>query len=197
MKTGIFGGSFNPVHNGHLHLMNSYKKSLNLDRIILIPTSVPPHKADSELASAEDRIAMLRLVENEVEHIEVSDIEFQREGKSYTYDTVTELKKLYPDDDFYLIIGSDQYLYFNNWYRADELLELVTVCTSARNNGEYEKLVKFKAENENMRNTVVSDFEVLELSSSEVRARVRSGESIKDLVPEKVEEYIKEHGLYV
>lgn len=197
MKTGIFGGSFNPLHNGHLHLMNSFKQSLGLDRIILIPTAVPPHKSGGALASKEDRINMLRLIENRFEHIEISDIEFKREGKSYTFDTICELKKMYNDDEFFLLIGSDQYLAFMTWYRAQEILKLVTVCSSARERGVRSAMLDYKAEHACMKNTVVEDFEALEISSSQVREHVKNKKSIKDLVPKEVEQYIKEHGLYV
>ncbi|MBQ7739708.1 MAG: nicotinate (nicotinamide) nucleotide adenylyltransferase [Eubacterium sp.] len=197
MRIGIFGGAFNPVHNGHLQLMNSYLEALGLDRIILIPTSDPPHKSGKGLVPEEDRLNMLRLVTSNNPIYEVSDLEFRREGKSYTYHTLCQLRRLYPLDEFYLIIGSDQYLTFETWYRADDILKMVTVCTMARNGDDYEKLLDYKNENKNMKNTVISDFEVVEISSSNIRERVKKRESISGLVPEKVEKYIKEHGLYV
>ncbi len=197
MKIGIFGGAFNPVHNGHIRIMNSYLDALSLDRIIIIPTADPPHKSGAGLAPEADRLNMLRLVTEKSDKYEISDLEFRREGKSYTYLTLCEMRQLHPLDEFYLIIGSDQYLYFHTWYRADDILKMATVCTMARNYEDYEKLIKYKAENENMRDTVISDFEVVEVSSSDIRERVKNGTSIKGLVPEAVENYIKERGLYV
>ena len=196
MKIGIFGGAFNPVHNGHLQLMNSYLDALMLDKIILIPTAVPPHKTAEQLISGEDRLNMVSLAVKGNDRLEVSDIEFRREGKSYTYITVCELKKLYAEDELFLIVGSDQFLYFPNWYQSEELLKLVTVCTSARNQGEYKALLDFKNDNENMQHCIVSDFEVFEVSSSEIREKIKNKDSISGLVPTAVEEYIKEHRLY-
>ena len=197
MKTGIFGGAFNPVHNGHIQLMSSYLDYLELDRIILIPTANPPHKTGAYLVSEEDRLNMLRLLSKDEPRLEISDIEFRREGKSYTYLTLLDLKTLYPDDEFYLIIGSDQYLSFNTWYNPDGILKFATVCTMAREHGDLEKLYAYKAEHENMKNSIIAEFDIFEASSTDIRNRVKEGRSITGLVPEAVENYIKERGLYV
>ncbi|MBQ9229128.1 MAG: nicotinate (nicotinamide) nucleotide adenylyltransferase [Eubacterium sp.] len=197
MKTGIFGGAFNPFHNGHLHLMLCYLDALQLDRILLIPTSVPPHKTGAYLASGQDRLAMLSLVAKEYPQLTVSDMELRRSGKSYTYDTVCALREQYPEDDFYLIIGSDQFFSFRSWYKATALLQLVTVCTAARNQGEYDRLTAFRRQYDDMVRCVVSDFEVLPLSSTEIRNKIKNGEAVTDCVPPAVANYIKEHGLYV
>lgn len=197
MKIGIFGGAFNPVHNGHLNLALCYKKSLSLDKIIFIPTSVPPHKTAEHLVLPQDRINMLKLAVSNDSFYEISDIEFKRQGKSYTFDTLCELKKIYQNDDFYLIIGSDQYLYFKNWYRFDEILKMVTVVTASREENEHKKMLDFKANNNELRDTIVSSFDVVEVSSSQIRQMVKNGEDISDLVPPSVAEYIKEHRLYV
>lgn len=197
MKIGLFGGAFNPFHNGHLHLMQSYLKLLSLDKILLIPTAVPPHKTGAFLASGEDRLQMLSLVANENPLLSVSDIELKRAGKSYSYDTVREVRQLYPEAQLYLIVGSDQFFSFHEWFRADELLQLVTVCTAARNGGEYRALLDYKEQHADMQHCIVSNFEVVALSSTEIRRKVNTGESITGLVPPAIETYIKEHGLYV
>ena len=131
MRIGIFGGAFNPVHNGHLNIADSFYEDLSLDKLLFIPTAKPPHKSDEGLLSGEDRVNMLRLaVENKP--YEISTIEFERNDKSYTYDTLIELKKLYPDSEFFLIIGADQFIHFDKWYRYSDILDMVTLCTSAR-----------------------------------------------------------------
>lgn len=197
MKTGIFGGAFNPVHNGHINLLKCYKKELALDRIIVVPTAVPPHKTSEYLLSESHRLNMLKLAFKDFDGVEISDIEFKRQGKSYTYVTVEQLKKQYPEDDFYLIIGSDQYLYFQNWYRADDILESVILCTAAREKGrEYEKMLSYKNSFSNMKNSVISVFPVIEVSSSQIRNRINQGKSIDDLVPLAVAQYIGENRLY-
>lgn len=102
LKIGIFGGAFNPVHNGHLNLAKHYLDELGLDKILFIPTNIPPHKSNEDFAGRKDRFNMLRLAIKPYDKFEVSDIEFKRDGKSYTYDTLLELKKIYKNAEFYL-----------------------------------------------------------------------------------------------
>lgn len=197
MKIGVFGGAFNPVHNGHLHLATCYVENLKLDKMIFIPTAISPHKPSDHLISGADRINMLNLALAGYDKYEVSDIEFKRAGKSYTYDTICELKKLYPKDDLFLIVGSDQYLYFQNWYRADDILKEVTLCTACREADELKKLAQFKDMYSNMKNSIISSFDAVIVSSSQIRENVHASKDISDFVPEKVEKYIGEHKLYV
>lgn len=197
MKIGLYGGAFNPVHNGHLALAEHFKNALELERLIFIPTHVPPHKSGDGLVSGEHRINMLSLALSGLDYCSVSDIEFRREGKSYTYDTVCELKKIYPDDEFFLIVGADQYFDFQKWYRADELLRQVTVCSAARENNQYRQMLEYKSKHDNMQNTVVCNFDVTEISSSKIRNMISTGQSVIEFVPDSVLRYIKENNLYV
>lgn len=197
MKIGLYGGAFNPVHNGHLALAEHFKNALELERLIFIPTHVPPHKSVDGLVSGEHRINMLSLALSGLDYCSVSDIEFRREGKSYTYDTVCELKKIYPDDEFFLIVGADQYFDFQKWYRADELLRQVTVCSAARENNQYRQMLEYKSKHDNMQNTVVCNFDVTEISSSKIRNMISTGQSVTEFVPDSVLRYIKENNLYV
>ena len=197
MKIGLYGGAFNPVHNGHLALAEHFKNALELERLIFIPTHVPPHKSVDGLVSGEHRINMLSLALSGLDYCSVSDIEFRREGKSYTYDTVCELKKIYPDDEFFLIVGADQYFDFQKWYRADELLRQVTVCSAARENNQYRQMLEYKSKHDNMQNTVVCNFDVTEISSSKIINMISTGQSVTEFVPDSVLWYIKENNLYV
>ena len=197
MKIGLYGGAFNPVHNGHLALAEHFKNALELERLIFIPTHVPPHKSVDGLVSGEHRINMLSLALSGLDYCSVSDIEFRREGKSYTYDTVCELKKIYPDDEFFLIVGADQYFDFQKWYRADDLLRRVTVCSAARENNQYRQMLEYKSKHDNMQNTVVCNFDVTEISSSKIRNMISTGQSVTEFVPDSVLWYIKENNLYV
>ncbi len=197
MKIGLYGGAFNPVHNGHLALAEHFKNALELERLIFIPTHVPPHKSGDGLVSGEHRINMLSLALSGLDYCSVSDIEFRREGKSYTYDTVCELKKIYPDDEFFLIVGADQYFDFQKWYRADDLLGQVTVCSAARENNQYRQMLEYKSKHDNMQNTVVCNFDVTEISSSKIRNMISTGQSVTEFVPDSVLRYIKENNLYV
>lgn len=196
MRIGIFGGAFNPVHNGHISLANQYIERLELDRIIFIPTCVPPHKSNENLASGEDRINMLKSA-LDGEKFVVSDLEFHRKGKSYTFDTLQELKSIYKNDELFLIVGSDQYFYFPNWYRAQDILGEVCVVTSAREENEYNALLEFREKTPCMHNTIISNLDVFEVSSTQIRDMIKSSKDVSNLVPSGVFEYIKEHRLYV
>ena len=198
-KIGVFGGAFNPIHNGHINLAKQYMKELSLDKLLFIPTAVPPHKSAVGLADETDRLNMLKLAIDGIDKFEVSDIEFKRTGKSYTYDTLTELKKIYPLSNFYLIIGADQLFNFDKWYKYKEILSLVTLCTSAR---EYESE---KAEMLDFANSLdaldknkffILKTPVLKVSSSEVREKIKRGEDVLSLLPKSVYNYICERGLY-
>lgn len=199
IKTGIFGGAFNPIHNGHLNLAKKYLEVLNLDRIIFIPTALPPHKTDRLLASKEDRFNMLDLAISDCEEFEISDIEFQRQGKSYTYDTLCLLREKYPNDDFFLIIGADQFLTFNLWYRYRDILDMASICTAARENGnQREKIIDFsnKLDGLDKNKFHLLNSNAVEVSSSQVREKIKKGEDVSSLIPEKVYNYIVEKGLY-
>lgn len=196
MRIGIFGGAFNPVHNGHLNIADAFYEALSLDKLLFIPTAKPPHKSDAGLLSGEDRVNMLRLaVENKP--YEISTIEFERNDKSYTYDTLIELKKLYPDSEFFLIIGADQIIHFDKWYRYEDILGMVTLCTSARENEEEKQLIIKSAQRLGIKDRFyMSDRAVIRVSSSEIRDKIKHGSDVSSLLPKKVFDYISEKGLY-
>lgn len=196
MRIGIFGGAFNPVHNGHLNLAETFFEDLRLDKLLLIPTAKPPHKSDAGLLSGEDRVNMLRLaVENKP--YEISTIEFERNDKSYTYDTLIELKRFYPDSEFFLIIGADQFIHFDKWYRYSDILDMVTLCTSARENEEEKQLIIKSAKRLGIKDRFyMSSRAVIRVSSSEIREKIKNGSDVSSLLPKKVFDYISEKGLY-
>ncbi len=196
MRIGIFGGAFNPVHNGHLNLAETFFEDLSLDKLFFIPTAKPPHKSDEGLLSGEDRVNMLRLaVENKP--YEISTIEFERNDKSYTYDTLIELKRFYPDSEFFLIIGADQFIHFDKWYRYADILNMVTLCTSARENEEEKQLIIKSAKRLGIKDRFyMSSRAVIRVSSSEIRGKIKNGSDVSMLLPKKVFDYISEKGLY-
>lgn len=196
MRIGIFGGAFNPVHNGHLNLAETFFEDLRLDKLLLIPTAKPPHKSYEGLLSGEDRVNMLRLaVENKP--YEISTIEFERNDNSYTYDTLIELKRLYPDSEFFLIIGADQFIHFDKWYRYADILGMVTLCTSARENEEEKQLIIKSAQRLGIKDRFyMSSRAVIRVSSSEIREKIKNGSDVSMLLPKKVFDYISEKGLY-
>lgn len=196
LKIGIFGGAFNPVHNGHIKLAEEYKNELKLDKVIFIPTAVPPHKSSSGLISKEDRLNMLSLALENKDKFEISDIEFNRSGKSYTYDTLVELKKIYPNAHLYLIVGADQFLTFNLWYRYSDILDMVTLCTAARENDAQKLKLDAFAKTLKADNVFVGNFDVLRVSSSEIREKIKNQQDFSSLVDKKVYNYIVEKELY-
>lgn len=198
MKTGIYGGTFNPIHRGHLHLLKEFTQRLSLDRVLLIPTHVPPHKAAPDLASAKDRMEMCRLAAGSQPHLELSDLEIRREGKSYTAETLEELHALYPQDELYLLMGEDMFLTVEHWYRPETIFFLATVCATPRSLHGMGKLQAKKDEYQSRYGArcLLEDIPYLPVSSTQVREYVKAGKDIAPLVPEAVAGYIRARGLY-
>ncbi|WP_332690807.1 nicotinate-nucleotide adenylyltransferase [Halalkalibacter lacteus] len=188
-KIGLFGGTFNPPHLGHLLFAQEVLVAYDLDEIWFIPVNVPPHKESDDLASNQDRVDMLIGATNENERFHVNTIELEREGPSYTIDTMKQLKQLYPNDQFYFLIGGDMIEYLPKWERIDELMELVT-------------FIGVKRPGSSVETTVYSSFVCLlempqvDLSSTTIRQRVQEGKPITYMVPKVVEELVKERSLY-
>lgn len=132
MKIGILGGTFSPIHDGHLRLAKTYQQELGLEKMLLIPTYQPPHKHTDHLPDGEHRCRMAELASEGFAGFEVSDIEIRRGGKSYTVDTLEELRQLYPDGEFYLLTGSDMFCTVLDWHRGAELVKLAEICTMER-----------------------------------------------------------------
>lgn len=195
MRIGIYGGAFNPIHNGHVKLAEEVKTKANLDKIIIMPSGQSPHKSSGSLIDSTHRLEMCKLAFEGEDYI-ISDLEIKREGKSYTVDTVTELKKIYPDDDLYLIMGSDMLLCFHRWYRYEDILSAVTICATTRQGDISLDELKTYSRDMLKKETLIIDFEPFECSSTNVRNALLSGEDASSLVPGKVLSYIIENGLY-
>lgn len=139
-RIGIFGGTFNPVHSGHLLLARHYLDALKLDRLLVIPTGTPPHKDAPELLDGEKRMQLCALAFEDQPRVQLCDIELRREGKSFTVDTVGWLRQQYPQAQLYLLVGSDMFLSFERWKSWQQILQQVTLCTAARSSGELLQL---------------------------------------------------------
>lgn len=197
MKLGIFGGAFNPVHNGHINLAEKYIDILGLDLLYVIPTGNPPHRTCKDFAPEKARLDMLKAAFSGVKKALVSDMEFRRGGKSYTYDTVQTLKSDYPGADLYLLVGEDQFLKFEEWYKYKDILNDVTLCTAARGDTSRKRLMDFAKKHFGGVRVYIADFEPVVVSSSEIRDKLKENRDISGLVPQSVLDYIKEKGLYV
>lgn len=198
MRIGIFGGTFNPPHLAHLNIAEDFSRRLNFDKLIIIPTYQPPHKQAQSLADSEDRLRMCRLLFDK-DNMEVSDMEIQRQGKSYTYDTLCQLEEEYQGAELYLIIGSDMLLSFHRWYRYEDILRKCILCVLTRENDiDNAHMKDYALEALKLREgeIVFSSLEAFELSSTQIREMMKEGEDVSALTGERVWAYIREKGLY-
>lgn len=196
-KIGIFGGTFNPIHNGHIQLLTRYLDAVDFDEILVIPTQVPPHKLPENLVPAQMRLEMCCLAVKHLTRVQVSDIELLRPGRSYTIDTVNTIKEKVPDSELYLLVGGDMFLEFRKWRDWQKLLNTVTLCTASRNFGEYHALVEMAEQlSEFGTQTRVFDFDVMPMSSTQIRERLMQKQDCKDFLSKEVYSYILEHHLY-
>ena len=198
MRIAIYGGSYNPPHKGHIHVAEAVAKELMPDKIIIIPSNLPPHKEQADGSpDAAARLEMCRLAFGHIPNAEISDIEIQRGGKSYTCDTVHQFREIYPDAELLLIIGADMVYTFDTWDRFNQIVEECLPVAVARENNQTEALqdcIHHYREDYNM------DFRLLYCkpvvaSSSEVRAQLAAGVR-PDALTDEVYCYIFEHGFY-
>ncbi len=196
-RLGIMGGTFDPVHLGHLCTAEFIYNRLDLEKIIFVPAFIAPHKVGLEFAPAFDRYRMTELATEPYHYFEVTDIELRRSGVSYTYDTVVELKNQYPGYEMYFIIGADSVPMLNTWHKIRELLTEVTFIAADRPGyGQtIDKVCEFFGDFAKNKIVLLNTPEV-DISSTDIRRRVRLGMSIEGLVPAQVEEYILQEHLY-
>lgn len=198
---GLFGGSFNPIHHGHLIVARAVIESVGLEKVVFIPSANPPHKRDETLADAHDRMAMVRLAIGDEPGMEADDLEIRRTGPSYTILTVQEYRRrLPPAVQLLWIIGGDTLPELATWYRAGELVEMCRIVTAVRpgfetpNLEELEKTLTGPQMTALKKNILTTPR--IDISATDIRRRVARGRSIRYLVPEAVRAYIDEHNLY-
>ncbi len=196
MRIGIFGGSFNPPHNGHLHLANCVHDALHLDEVWLVPAKQPPHKSAAAYAPAEDRLAMCRLAAEEIPWMRAEDFELRQDAVSYSYYTVTHFAKLYPDAEFFLLIGGDMLKSFTQWYRWQDILQYTALAAIAREPDEYVQLEKSAAELRQYGEIHLLNVETITVSSTKIRENVRKRQNNSCYLPKKIVQYINERNLY-
>lgn len=197
-KTGIIGGTFNPIHNGHILLAKYCKEKLKLDRVIFIPTYTPPHKSDKDLVSEFHRLNMCNIAVQSYDDFSVSDIEIKRKGKSYTYETLTSLKEIYSDDTLYFITGADMFLTLEKWKNPEVIFQKAIIAAVPRNSSDSEVL------NNHYQNYLkplgakacILDEPVLSVSSTFIRENIENYDLIKSLIDRNVYEYIVKNNLY-
>lgn len=186
-RLGLYGGTFDPVHHGHLVLARDAMEHLSLDRLLFIPAAISPHRVDQPpSAPTEHRLAMLRLALAGEPHIQLDECELHRPGPSFTIDTVLEVQARHPRSRLYLLLGADQLPRFDTWHRFEELRSMITFVVFNRATGAEELLT---AAYPTLRRR-------LDISATEIRARVAVGRSIRYLVTESVADYVAQHQLY-
>ena len=220
MRIGLFGGTFNPIHYGHIRAALEVKEGFPLDECHFIPAATPPHKTIAGVADINDRLEMLQLALSEHSDFSVSDVELKRSGPSYSIDTVDYLKKIYPaGTELFLMVGVDAFLEFDTWKSYTELLAAIPIIVMARPTSRYDQTMDRWHTLENFFHSKISDeysyshekacfshprlksvylFDVtlLDISSSKIRKLIRDGRSARFLLPETVEAYIRSRELY-
>ncbi|MCE5279741.1 MAG: nicotinate-nucleotide adenylyltransferase [Planctomycetaceae bacterium] len=203
-RLAYMGGTFDPVHNGHLSIARAVAQRLSVDRVTFVPAAAPPHKSGGTVAGKEDRLAMLELAVGDQPLLAVSRIELDRPGPSYTRDTLVELRRLAgPGPELVWIIGADMLADLHLWHRADEVVDLATIVTAVRSPWDrrleqiFQRLSgSFTIEQVARLRQGVLSTPLADVSSTLVRARVSAGQSVAELVPPAVSDYIAAHGLY-
>ena len=215
-RIGILGGTFNPIHYGHLAAAEEVRERLKLERVLFVPSFYPPHKQEVDVPSAAHRMEMVRIATRENARFEPSDIEIKRGGKSFTIDTIVSLQQKYPFTDMYFITGLDSFLEIQTWSNWELLLSMCTFVVLSRPGYRFADLLKIEflrpaepqmngldrgqlmhAEIRVGLSTIYLEMIPLyDISSTDIRGRVKEGRSIKYLLPEPVETYIIKNKLY-
>jgi len=220
MKIGLFGGTFDPIHLGHLRAIKEVSERFGLSKTHLIPAALPPHKPNRDIATAKDRLEMIRLAVGSMAEFEISDIELNRSGPSYTTDTLKHfMAKTSATDQTYLIMGLDAFLEIDTWKAYLEIFKIVPVIIMARpavgavcTGSPWDKVTDFIGRKISAHYSISDmearhssdeyqaihfiDVSLLDISGTRIRNFIRQGKSIRFLVPQKVELYIRQQGLY-
>ena len=195
MRIGLLGGTFDPIHNGHLQLAESVLSLLNISRVFFIPTGKSPHKQDRDIASKNHRRNMVSLALKDYPFFALCDIEIQSPRVSYTIDTISALKKLYPEDEFFFIIGTDAFSRLSTWKEPEQLLALCHFVVVPRIGTPFSRLPSLPALQGKMQVTYLAMPKV-RVSASEIRKRIREKKNVDALLPKTVISYIMKEGIY-
>lgn len=221
LRIGLYGGTFNPVHNGHVQVIKEVRIKFNLDKIFIIPSALPPHKESSKVAGAQDRMDMIRLVFSDDSGYTVSDVEIKRPGPSYTIDTVHYYKSVLPEaSQLFFILGLDAFFEIDTWKSYKDLFQILPFIVMSRpgmedfhnavNEKKFEEYLKAKISKgyrfvkpqscweHNIKQTVyICNVTPVNIASTKIRKLIKKKSDIKSFVPASVEDYIKSKGLYL
>lgn len=198
-KIGVYGGTFNPIHLGHISLGKAVLDELKLDKILYIPDNTPPHKVSNDLASGKDRLNMLDISLKDYPQMESCAIELKRQGKSYTFQTLLELKELYKNDELFLITGADMFLTLDKWKEPEIIFDTASIIGVPRVEQDFEKMKAYADEVLKPMNakTVILSHTVFDTASSTfVRENISDFQKIKEMITPEVFRYITDNKLY-
>ena len=182
-KIGFLGGTFNPIHNGHIEIAKIVADRISLDTVYLIPAGIPPHKMGDYRENAAHRLDMVRLAAEGDKRFKVSDYEIKKEGKSFSYITMEHFREFYKDDKLYFIMGDEAYRDIDTWKNPERLRAASEIVVVNRQNLPVEGAISIT-------------FPPIEISSTMIREKIKKGEDVSDFLPEKVLRYIEENNLY-
>jgi nicotinate-nucleotide adenylyltransferase len=198
MRIGILGGSFDPIHNGHLHMAVCAKEEFSLDQVWLIPAGHSPNKDEDTMTRAEHRLRMCELAAEPYDWLSVNTIEIDAAEKSYTYRTMEKLHERYPSDEFFFIMGGDSFEYFEKWRHPEIIASLCTILVIPRDRFSVDFLLQKEREIQALfpcRAHILS-CEMYAVSSTQIRGQIRKGRVAEKLLPKEVLHYIQQNQLY-
>lgn len=197
MRLGILGGTFNPIHEGHIRTADYFTETLSLDKVLLVPAKTPPHKETPDLATGRDRYNMCALAARAYPQLEACETELSMGEPSYTINTLEEILEEYPGANLFLLMGSDMFLTVQDWHRYDDIKELATICAVARDQGEKEDLLEHgRRLQAGGAEVFVGDMSPFPISSTEIRRKIFEGESTDRVLNGQERRYIDGLGLY-
>lgn len=196
MNIALFGGAFNPIHKAHTTLAENVLSECDIDQVIFMPTFISPHKSMEFAVPFQHRVNMCKIATKDNDKFFVSTLEENFNGKSYTFQTLKELKKIYPNDNLFLVTGADMYLTFLQWKNPDEIFRLATLITCPRDDGDFKSLIEYSKviEKHNGKSIILKE-PIMDLSSTLVREDVKDA-YMNNLIDQEVYEYIKDNNLY-
>lgn len=197
-KIGILGGTFDPIHNGHLLLGEAAREQFGLDRVIYIPNQLTHYKNRENVSGGDDRYQMVKMAINDNPYFTCSRLEIDKNEGSYTIDTLNDLKLMYPGDELYLILGADSVIGIDSWYSAPELLKSCIILAAIRQEDDIAALDKKRRELSKIYGADVRllKFNRVDISSTDIRERIKVGRSVRYMLPDECIEYICIKGLY-
>jgi nicotinate-nucleotide adenylyltransferase len=199
LRIGILGGTFDPVHLGHIKISKAVMRKMKLDRIIFIPSFVSPHKQDAKPAGPADRLNMLKLALKDQRNFEVDEHEIQKEEISYSIDTIDYLKSKYPEDELFWIIGADMLFYIEKWHEYKKVLERIAFIAVGREGYDYMSMLEHISKLERKYNAHIFLCRIpnIDISSTAIRGMIREDRPVTGMLHPDTADYIKENSLYL